>query len=59
METKTQDESGKDDTTRMENEQRHAELLEYFKTALREDMNFQKKKNAASQRQRASLPVFW
>jgi len=59
MKTKTPDDSDKDDTTRMQNEQRHAELLEYFKTTLREDMNFQKEKNAASQRQRASLPVFW
>jgi len=58
MKTKMPDHSDKDDTTEMQKEQRYAELVEYFKTALSEDMHIQQQKNAASQQPRASLPVF-
>jgi len=59
METKMPHHSDKNDTTEMPNEQRYAKLVEYFKTALSEDIHIQQQKNAASQRPRASLPVFW
>jgi hypothetical protein len=59
MKTKMPDHSDKNDATEVQKEERYAEMVQYFKTALSEDMHIQQQKNAASQRPRASLPVFW
>jgi len=59
METKMSHHIDKNDNAQVQNGQRYAELVEYFKNALSEDIHIQKQKNIASQRPRASLPVFW